>query len=139
MKHIKEHPFPAVTIFPDNRPHYFRRDSHGSWTKVDLPNNNDSTPDANVQAALQQVNNWASNAAATTATSAPNQNDVGPPQTPTTPWGTTITPRYGSIHLDCRLKTHLAAPPMVNTQHYDNPLLNPAKDRFIQTWQTSQL
>lgn len=49
-------------------------------------------------------------------------------------------PRYGSLHLDCRLKTHLAVPPVVNPgQHYDDPLLNPVKERFIPTWQASQL
>lgn len=48
--------------------------------------------------------------------------------------------RYGSLHLDCRLKTHLAVPPVVTPgQHYDDPLLNPVKDRFMPAWQTSQL
>lgn len=32
LKFIQEHPFPAVTVFPDNRPHYYRRDEHtGCW------------------------------------------------------------------------------------------------------------
>ncbi|KAI5716355.1 hypothetical protein M8J76_005055 [Diaphorina citri] len=32
FKYIQEHPFPAVTVFRDNRPHYFRRDEHsGTW------------------------------------------------------------------------------------------------------------
>lgn len=48
--------------------------------------------------------------------------------------------RYGSLHLDCRLKTHLAVPPVVNPgQHYDDPLLNPMKDRIMPAWQASQL
>ncbi|XP_066159261.1 protein N-terminal asparagine amidohydrolase-like [Euwallacea fornicatus] len=35
LKYIRDHPFPAVTIFGDNRPHYFRRDEHtGLWTPV---------------------------------------------------------------------------------------------------------
>ena len=48
LKHIKDHPFPAVTIFPDNRPHFFQRDRLGAWVPAELPNNNDSTPDANL-------------------------------------------------------------------------------------------
>ncbi|KAL1128990.1 hypothetical protein AAG570_013522 [Ranatra chinensis] len=33
LKYIQDHPFPAVTVFRDNRPHYFRRDEHtGMWT-----------------------------------------------------------------------------------------------------------
>lgn len=136
MKHIKEHPFPAVTIFPDNRPHFFRRDSQGGWTQAELPNNNDSTPDANLQA-LQQVGTWTQAGTVTTASIVPPQAPVTPQ---TNPWGSTVTPRYGSLHLDCRLKTtHLSVPPMVNSQHYDDPLLNPVKDRFIPTWQASHL
>lgn len=140
LKHIKDHPFPAVTIFPDNRPHFFRRDNQGCWTQAELPNNNDSTPDANVQAALQQAGTWSSAPGTVTTTST-----APPPPTPVapqpTPWGSTVTtPRYGSLHLDCRLKTApLGVPPMVNTQHYDDSLLNPAKERFIPTWQASQL
>ncbi|KAF4522941.1 hypothetical protein B566_EDAN012636 [Ephemera danica] len=34
LRHILENPFPAVTIFPDNRPHYYRRDDHGNWVHV---------------------------------------------------------------------------------------------------------
>jgi len=34
LKHIREHPFPAVTVFPDNRPRYFRRDENGLWVHV---------------------------------------------------------------------------------------------------------
>ncbi|XP_059470022.1 protein N-terminal asparagine amidohydrolase isoform X2 [Neocloeon triangulifer] len=34
LRHIMENPFPAVTIFPDNRPHYYRRDEHGNWMHV---------------------------------------------------------------------------------------------------------
>ncbi|XP_050311453.1 protein N-terminal asparagine amidohydrolase-like [Anthonomus grandis grandis] len=33
LSYIREHPFPAVTVFGDNRPHFFRRDEHsGLWT-----------------------------------------------------------------------------------------------------------
>lgn len=33
LKYIREHPFPAVTVFGDNRPHFYRRDEHtGLWT-----------------------------------------------------------------------------------------------------------
>ncbi|XP_060523079.1 protein N-terminal asparagine amidohydrolase-like [Cylas formicarius] len=33
FKYIREHPFPAVTVFRNNRPHYFRRDEQtGFWT-----------------------------------------------------------------------------------------------------------
>uniref|UniRef100_A0A0A9WHR3 Protein N-terminal asparagine amidohydrolase n=3 Tax=Lygus hesperus TaxID=30085 RepID=A0A0A9WHR3_LYGHE len=33
LKYIQEHPFPAVTVFRDNRPHYYRRDEiSGTWT-----------------------------------------------------------------------------------------------------------
>ncbi|XP_075224228.1 N-terminal amidohydrolase 1 [Lycorma delicatula] len=32
LKYIQEHPFPAVTVFRDNRPHFFRRDENsGTW------------------------------------------------------------------------------------------------------------
>ncbi|KAG5877396.1 hypothetical protein JTB14_037018 [Gonioctena quinquepunctata] len=35
LKYIQENPFPAVTVFRDNRPHYFRRDEHsGLWVPV---------------------------------------------------------------------------------------------------------
>ncbi|XP_053606304.1 protein N-terminal asparagine amidohydrolase [Plodia interpunctella] len=35
LKFIQQHPFPAVTVFPDNRPHYYRRDDHaGCWLPV---------------------------------------------------------------------------------------------------------
>lgn len=34
LKHIQEHPFPAVTIFPDNRPHFYRKDESGAWIQV---------------------------------------------------------------------------------------------------------
>ena len=34
MKHIRDHPFPAVTVFPDNRPRYFRKDESGAWVQV---------------------------------------------------------------------------------------------------------
>ncbi|CAG9793719.1 unnamed protein product [Diatraea saccharalis] len=35
LRFIQQHPFPAVTVFPDNRPHYYRRDDHsGCWTPV---------------------------------------------------------------------------------------------------------
>lgn len=143
LKHIKEHPFPAVTIFPDNRPHYFRRDNLGSWSPAELPNNNDSTPDANVQAAAQAAvgaavaatGAWTQAGGVTTTSAPPTPAALSP-----APWGTSVPPRYGSLHLDCRLKTHLAVPPVVNPgQHYDDPLLNPVKDRFMPAWQASQL
>lgn len=143
LKHIKEHPFPAVTIFPDNRPHYFRRDNLGAWTPAELPNNNDSTPDANVQAAVQAVAGasvsatgaWTQAGGVTTTSTPPTPAALSP-----APWGASVPPRYGSLHLDCRLKTHLAVPPVVNPgQHYDDPLLNPVKDRFMPAWQASQL
>lgn len=31
LKHIQQHPFPAVTVFPENRPHFFRKDESGEW------------------------------------------------------------------------------------------------------------
>ncbi|XP_049818870.1 protein N-terminal asparagine amidohydrolase isoform X1 [Aethina tumida] len=35
LKYIQDNPFPAVTVFRDNRPHYFRRDEHsGIWIPV---------------------------------------------------------------------------------------------------------
>ncbi|XP_045495469.1 protein N-terminal asparagine amidohydrolase isoform X1 [Colias croceus] len=35
LKFIQQHPFPAVTVFPDNRPHYYRRDDQtGCWMPV---------------------------------------------------------------------------------------------------------
>lgn len=35
LKYIQEHPFPAVTVFRDNRPHYYRRDeASGHWTPI---------------------------------------------------------------------------------------------------------
>ncbi|XP_043229566.1 protein N-terminal asparagine amidohydrolase-like [Amphibalanus amphitrite] len=35
LKHIQEHPFPAITIFPDGRPHYFRKDQlSGQWVQI---------------------------------------------------------------------------------------------------------
>ncbi|XP_043228377.1 protein N-terminal asparagine amidohydrolase-like [Amphibalanus amphitrite] len=35
LKYIQEHPFPASTIFPDGRPHYFRRDQLSSqWVQL---------------------------------------------------------------------------------------------------------
>ncbi|GBP15721.1 Protein N-terminal asparagine amidohydrolase [Eumeta japonica] len=35
LKFIQQHPFPAVTVFPDNRPHYYRRDEQtGCWVPV---------------------------------------------------------------------------------------------------------
>lgn len=92
LKHIKEHPFPAVTIFPDNRPHYFRRDNLGSWTPAELPNNNDSTPDANVQAAVQAVaatGAW-TQAGGVTTTSAPPT----PAALSTAPWGASVPHRW---------------------------------------------
>ncbi|KAL0270926.1 UNVERIFIED_CONTAM: hypothetical protein PYX00_008197 [Menopon gallinae] len=35
LKYIQDHPFPAVTVFRDNRPHYYRRDeASGTWTPI---------------------------------------------------------------------------------------------------------
>ncbi|KAK6632623.1 hypothetical protein RUM43_013391 [Polyplax serrata] len=35
LKYIQDHPFPAVTVFRDNRPHYYRRDeTSGTWTPI---------------------------------------------------------------------------------------------------------
>ncbi|XP_049874609.1 protein N-terminal asparagine amidohydrolase isoform X2 [Pectinophora gossypiella] len=35
LKFIQQHPFPAVTVFPDNRPHYYRRDEQsGCWVPM---------------------------------------------------------------------------------------------------------
>ncbi|CAG9855640.1 unnamed protein product [Phyllotreta striolata] len=35
LKYIQENQFPAVTVFRDNRPRYYRRDEHsGSWTPI---------------------------------------------------------------------------------------------------------
>lgn len=96
LKHIKEHPFPAVTIFPDNRPHYFRRDNLGAWTPAELPNNNDSTPDANVQAAVQAVAGasvsptgaWTQAGGVTTTSTPPTPAALSP-----APWGASVPPR----------------------------------------------
>ncbi|XP_071450805.1 protein N-terminal asparagine amidohydrolase [Hetaerina americana] len=33
LRHVQLNPFPAVTIFPDNRPRYYRRDENGLWTR----------------------------------------------------------------------------------------------------------
>ncbi|KAF2360913.1 Protein N-terminal asparagine amidohydrolase [Trinorchestia longiramus] len=212
---IKDHPFPAVTMFPNNRPHYFRRDRHGAWAPVELSNNNDTTPDANIHAIMASVTPaispqtpvqtvttggdptitvpsipsipasaaWTPPISSTTAPptaapapplqahpllhAAPNANvpqqqqqpqqqqpqqqQQQPPPPPqqqqqqSVPalWGTNtaahgIPPRYGSLHLDCKLKTHLAGP-VAPTQHYDDQLLNVKPERFMPAWQTSQL
>ncbi|XP_063591855.1 protein N-terminal asparagine amidohydrolase-like [Penaeus indicus] len=95
LKHIKEHPFPAVTIFPDNRPHYFRRDNVGGWSPAELPNNNDSTPDANVQAAAQAVAGagvaatgaWTQGGGVTTTSAPPTPAALSP-----APWGASVPP-----------------------------------------------
>lgn len=34
LKYIRENPFPAVTVFPDNRSRYFRRDESGAWVHM---------------------------------------------------------------------------------------------------------
>ncbi|XP_075978527.1 N-terminal amidohydrolase 1 isoform X2 [Anticarsia gemmatalis] len=35
LKFIQQHPFPAVTVFPDNRAHYYRRDEQtGCWVAM---------------------------------------------------------------------------------------------------------
>ncbi|KAJ8982111.1 hypothetical protein NQ317_002338 [Molorchus minor] len=35
LKYIQDNQFPAVTVFRDNRPHYYRRDEHsGTWSPI---------------------------------------------------------------------------------------------------------
>jgi protein N-terminal asparagine amidohydrolase len=34
LKYIQDNPFPAITVFRDNRPHYYRRDNTGCWQPV---------------------------------------------------------------------------------------------------------
>ncbi|CAM1318695.1 NTAN1 (predicted) [Pycnogonum litorale] len=34
LKHIQQHPFPGVTVFPDNRPHFFQKEENGQWVPV---------------------------------------------------------------------------------------------------------
>uniref|UniRef100_A0A1B0D891 Uncharacterized protein n=1 Tax=Phlebotomus papatasi TaxID=29031 RepID=A0A1B0D891_PHLPP len=35
LRYIQDNQFPAVTVFPDNRPHYYRRDeASGCWQLV---------------------------------------------------------------------------------------------------------
>ncbi|XP_013787100.1 protein N-terminal asparagine amidohydrolase-like [Limulus polyphemus] len=34
LKFIQQNPFPGVTVFPDNRPHFFRKDESGAWVQV---------------------------------------------------------------------------------------------------------
>ncbi|CAG2180318.1 unnamed protein product [Oppiella nova] len=35
LKFIQQHPFPGVTIFPDNRPRYYRKDDlTGQWVPI---------------------------------------------------------------------------------------------------------
>lgn len=35
LKYIQEHPFPAITVFRDNRPRYYRRDENtGQWVPI---------------------------------------------------------------------------------------------------------
>ena len=134
LKQIKEHPFPSVTIYPDNKPHYFRRDSLGSWIRTELPNNNDSTPDANLQGVnLQQLGTWSPPGSIVTTTAQP------PTPVAPQPWGSTVPARYSSIQLDCRLKTHLSVPPVVNNAHYEDPVLSHAKERYIPAWPASHL
>ncbi|KAA0184856.1 hypothetical protein HAZT_HAZT009144 [Hyalella azteca] len=193
---IKDHPFPAVTMFPNNRPHYFRRDRHGAWAPVEISNNNDATPDANINAIMAAVPPpisphtpgqggggdpsiavpsvpsipasaaWTPPISSTTGApppaaqaptlqthqmlhAAPNvnvqqqqqQQQQQPPQqqqqqSVPTLWGTNnpphgVPPRYGSLHLDCKLKTHLTGPitgPLPPAQHYDDQLLNKCGD-----------
>ncbi|XP_013781050.1 protein N-terminal asparagine amidohydrolase-like [Limulus polyphemus] len=31
---IKEHPFPLVSVFPDNQPHLYKKNDQGVWTRV---------------------------------------------------------------------------------------------------------
>lgn len=34
LKHIQEHPFPSVTIFPDSRSRFYRKDETGQWVPL---------------------------------------------------------------------------------------------------------
>lgn len=34
LKYIQQHPFPGVTVFPDNRPHFFQKDENGMWVQI---------------------------------------------------------------------------------------------------------
>ncbi|XP_023230791.1 protein N-terminal asparagine amidohydrolase-like [Centruroides sculpturatus] len=34
LKYIQQHPFPGVTVFPDNRPHFFQKDESGMWVQI---------------------------------------------------------------------------------------------------------
>ncbi|KAG1659612.1 Protein N-terminal asparagine amidohydrolase [Nymphon striatum] len=34
LKYIQQHPFPGVTVFPDNRPHFFQKEENGQWLPV---------------------------------------------------------------------------------------------------------
>jgi len=36
IKHVQDHPFPEITIFPENRPRYYRKDENGHWVFVRL-------------------------------------------------------------------------------------------------------
>lgn len=36
FKYIQQHPFPLVTVFPDNRPHLFRKDEQGLWVPYSM-------------------------------------------------------------------------------------------------------
>ena len=213
LRYIKENPFPDVTLFPDNQPHYFRRDRLGCWVlAAELSNNNNGTPDANIvnsisvmasaaaaispptptQTAVVTGGNatisvpavpstpasaaWTPPISSTTAPpsaaqapplqahpilhAAPNVNVTPqqqqqqqqqppqqqqqlPPQSVPALWGSTTPshgapPRYGPLHLDCKLKTHLAGS-VAPTPHYEDHLINAKPERFMQTWQTSQL
>lgn len=34
LKYIQQNPFPGITVFPDNRPHFYQKDDSGQWIRV---------------------------------------------------------------------------------------------------------
>ncbi|GIY64757.1 protein N-terminal asparagine amidohydrolase [Caerostris darwini] len=34
LKYIQQNPFPGITVFPDNRPHFYQKDESGNWIRV---------------------------------------------------------------------------------------------------------
>ncbi|GBN17922.1 hypothetical protein AVEN_252210-1 [Araneus ventricosus] len=34
LKYIQQNPFPGITVFPDNRPHFYQKDETGNWVRV---------------------------------------------------------------------------------------------------------
>ncbi|KAL7640312.1 UNVERIFIED_CONTAM: hypothetical protein RMT77_009727 [Armadillidium vulgare] len=132
LKYVKDNPFPWMTIFPDNLPHFFQRDKFGNWSQVKLTNNNDTIPDANLQVGLHHTNTWSSPGTVTTTSAAPPPTPVAPQSTP---WGNTVPSSYSALELNCHLKTTPHS--MMNAPQYEDHLLNQAKNRYIHTWQTA--